>query len=132
MKSFLTSFFRLFDASPISRDGFPKLIRNHWYCGAWYLHKGEEGVPVFNPFRTGLVRDDTADLIDDLIPAYRIAGKIGLYKQVGEKYPYGCGGSDLAPWDDGKAIDLRFVRSIIAPLPQNTAQSSIRETGAVT
>src|SRR4051812_12707463 len=98
---------------PLTKEGFPKAINGLWYCGAWYMDKSQKGLPCFNPWKTAIIGADHSDCIDGLIPAMRIGDKIGLYIRVGKTY-WGGGGSDLASWDDGMKIDLKFVKSVIA------------------
>lgn len=102
---------------------FPRTVKRHWYCGAWHLHRGKEGRIVFNPFRTGFCGDDTSELIDGLIPAIRVGDRIGLYKQVGQKYRE-TSFYDGAPWDDGYMVDLRYVRSVRAAMVDKSTETA--------
>ena len=106
---------------------FPKTIKDYWYTGMWHLHKSDlrrEGKPyksdevqwpiedkiIFDPFKTGLCRADESGLVDGLIPAIKKDGYIGLYTVISERRMQG--GDDLAVWDDGMEIDLRFVKAV--------------------
>ena len=66
-------------------------------------------------------------LIDGLIPATSINGKIGLYKQVGDRYRDSAL-YDVATWDDGYKIDLRFVKSITEERTMETLPQEIEMT----
>lgn len=109
---------------------FPPYIIDHWYCG-WIMdvdnlrREGMEiekwsqsGIPfppedgsiAFNPWTTGIINNDTTECIDGLIPAIKMDGRIGLYEVTNISHPgmhY-----DGAPWDDGKRVTLKFVKSI--------------------
>lgn len=114
---------------------FPRQIKGYWYCGKWYLYLGrlrdegvyfennlnpprgavpwppDDGSPAFNHFRCGIHQGSThEELIDGLIPAVKIDGRIGLYSHGGQ-YGGSCW-DDNAGWDDGRKIDLQFVRAI--------------------
>lgn len=105
---------------------FPLVVKDYWYCGAWYLYRGKcrdegiepqspaEGVVTFDPFTTGIIwENDKQGLIDGLIPAIRIGDTVGLYEWDGCKYGRGRGYCGAA-WDDGYKITLRFVRTVKA------------------
>ena len=137
LKEALLKFGRALSGFQIRDSRFPRVIKGHWYCGCWYLYLGDlrdsgdysgttldpEDVSsparidvwphrlAFNPFHTGHARDDVSALVDGLIPAVRVADKIGLYKQIGRKYRDSAF-YDGAMWDDGYKIDLRFIRCI--------------------
>ena len=102
---------------------FPKIIKEHWYCGAWYMYlsdlPGYKGnldpddvespatdKVAFNHFHAGIYNEDKTGLIDGLIPAIRIGDKIGLYQVTRIK---GAGvWYDGLPWDNGQKIDLKL------------------------
>lgn len=112
---------------------FPRTIKQHWYCGEWYIYLDDLrkegkysgtsldpdaprwaiGKFAFNPFRTGHASRNTSGLIGGLIPAIQIGDEVGLYRQIGNKYRTGFW-YDGCSWDDGYQIDLEFVRSIPA------------------
>jgi len=109
------------------KSPFPKTVKGYWYTGRWYMYRADlrsegkehrsdhtewpiEDKIMFNPFKVGLCGRDASGLIDGLIPAIRKDNMIGLYKIVSEyRMP---GGSDLAMWDNGMEVNLKFVKSI--------------------
>ena len=110
--------------------GLPRMIKRWWYCGQWmtfredlnsqkqearsdYVEYPVEGKFMFNPFQT-ILQGQKKDLVDGLIPGFRLGNRIGLYEQIGGAYySRGTGShSDWAMWDDGKKIDLRLARVI--------------------
>ena len=109
---------------------FPSKIEGHWYTGAWYMWqcdlnkfdlpaRCDDIVPfatgqkiAFNPFEVGLIySNDRSGLIDDLIPVMMIDDMVGLY-EPSKTYPRKELRSDLAAWDDGRKVDLTFIKSI--------------------
>lgn len=106
-----------------TQSTFPNKVMGFWYSYEWWhwqhsLYKG--GAPAanadiapfavgrlaFNPFTTGLSRRDTSGLIDGLIPGMCVGNWVALY-ECSNRRPNGSG-SDLAPWDDGRYVDLTF------------------------
>jgi len=110
---------------------FPLKVKEYWYCGIWYMYladlsSGGKKItsldpddiesPVrdqiaFNPWHIGLMGKDSSGLIDGLIPAIRVDDKIGLYRQTCAPYQTKSF-YDVAMWDDGCHIDMKFVRTI--------------------
>lgn len=128
-------FSRLFKKRTHSKDGFPLVVKEHWYTGAWYswlcdqdvLSYGDRmsgdkansvspatGTIAFNHYRCGIHNNDESNLVDGLIPALRIGNLIGLYKITRQPYSRTEFMSDRLGWDDGKYIDLKFVNTIQA------------------
>lgn len=125
--------FNFFKKKEKNKDGFPLSVKGFWYSYSWYSWlckcdileygdrmSGDKANSVspatdriaFNHFRCGIKNDNKTNLIDGLIPAIRIGDKIGLYKVVKGPYYRKHNHSDRAGWDDGKEIDLKFVKSI--------------------
>ena len=116
-----------------SPEGFPLVHRGFWYCGEWYSHRADEQ-RARRPWRSdhalwpieGKVMlnfhwcypqiqagSDDRGLVDGLIPAMRLGDLVGLYEAGRARYLSGTGRhSDLAGWDDGKQVDLTFVRAV--------------------
>lgn len=104
-----------------ARRLFPKEVKDFWYCGKIYNYRYElymAGKPhrmedielpcerfLINPY---INAGGKAPQVGDIIPCVKKDGWIGYY-QVVRKYRYlGTTSDDFAPWDDGKAIDLKF------------------------
>ncbi len=105
---------------------FPSTIDEVWYCGKWYTYKSscyDDNIPprwpvedqiMFNPYECGVAgfRGGTAPgLIDGLIPAIIIDGKIGLY-ELTKVEPPSNSFYDGAMWDDGHHAWFKFVKSV--------------------
>lgn len=123
----------LFKKKTHNKDGFQLVVKDHWYTGRWYMwickhgdleygdslsgDKANKVSPAddelaFNWRRCGINSDDTSNLIDGLIPAMRVGAKIGLYKLTNKPKRRTSLTSDLAGWDDGMYVNLKFVKSI--------------------
>lgn len=133
---------------PADNTEFPAEVLDYWYCGSWYMYLSElrdsgeytgttanpendivasprEGTKIcFNPWRMGWLKSDKSGLVEGLVPAIRIGDEIGLYRVV--RGPYGGGGCN-ASWDDGKYVDLKFIRCISYIKPQAEPQESAEE-----
>jgi len=129
--------------TPSAHKGFPTLVKEHWYTGAWYMKRTEEGllpkeeVVAFNCWTTGVMGKDTTGLIEGLIPAFVIDGKVGLYEIVKAPYYTRQSGNDRAGWDDGKYVDLKLRKVIskataIATLRGQSAKAKVAKYVAET
>lgn len=119
-------------------ERFPKTVRDHWYCGSWYLYLSgliDEGKykqntldpedfsvtaldkVAFNHHRMGIHNGDVSGLMDGLIPAIQVGTKVGLYRQIGNTHRPSSF-YDGASWDDGYKIDLEFVKAVEAQLQE--------------
>lgn len=112
--------------------GFPMEKKGYWYCGKYYSFRHNEcshmtrvefeglDLPfnrkvMFDPWIMGLAGggDDTSGLVEGLIPAIRAGEYVGLYEVVKNHPPER--GYEGAGWDDGRKVDLRFVKKVHIP-----------------
>lgn len=128
-------FSKLFKKKTHNKDGFPLTVKGHGYCIAWsiLLHSQKEveikrgdtsesdkfsrlspaeDKVAFAHHNVGFYSDDKSGLIDGLIPAIKIKGKVGLYELV-DRYKRSNFTSDPASYDDCMEVDLKFIKSII-------------------
>jgi len=118
---------KLFSKNPSIPEGMPKVVKDYWYCGEWYLYREKEkkegreyrsahtpwpveGKVVFNHHRCLFDKDREDVLVDGLIPAIKIGDKVGLYEKTGGKSPGFW--HDSLPWDDGVRIELTLRKVI--------------------
>ena len=124
----------LFKKKTHNKDGFPLIVKGHGYGIAWsmLLHSQKEveikrgdtsesskflplspaeGKVAFAHHNVGLYGSDKSGLVDGLIPAIKIKGKVGLYELV-KRYKRSSFTSDPASYDDCMEVDLKFIKSV--------------------